>query len=98
MAVWHASFGGAAAHTAVGYVDESATRAKLDEQWKLIGEVNAMRAYKQASRAVCFLKWQDFMQKYRKLPAWRVFAATASAEELEQLKGSLQAQWEEWGG
>jgi hypothetical protein len=44
MAIWHASFGGAAAHTAVGYVDEKTTRAALDEQWTLIGEVNAMRA------------------------------------------------------
>lgn len=97
MAVWHASFGGAAAHTAVGFVDEQTTRAALDEQWTLIGEVNAMRAYKQAGRAVCFIKWEDFMQKRRKLPAWRVFAATASADELERLKASLQAQWEGWG-
>ncbi|HEV3343026.1 MAG TPA: hypothetical protein VG125_21810 [Pirellulales bacterium] len=98
MAVWHASFGGAAAHTAVGYVDESTTRAALDEQWKPIGEVNAMRAYKQSGRAVCFLRWEDFIQKHRKLPAWRVFAAAASADELERLKASLQGQWEEWGG
>jgi hypothetical protein len=97
MAVWHASFGGAAAHTAVGYVDESTTRETLDEQWKLLGEVNAMRAYTQSGRAVCFLKWEDFIQKHRKLPAWRVFAAAASAEELERLKASLQAQWEKWG-
>jgi hypothetical protein len=97
MAVWHASFGGAAAHTAVGYVDQSTTRAMLDEQWKLIGEVNAMRAYKQSGRAVCFLKWEDLIQKHRKLPAWRVFAAAANSDELEQLKASVQAQWEEWG-
>jgi hypothetical protein len=95
MAVWHASFGGTAAHSAVGFVDERTTRATLDEQWKLIGEVNAMRAYKQSARAVCFLKWEDFIQKHRKLPAWRVFAAAASADELEQLKASLQAQWED---
>lgn len=84
--------------TAVGYVDESATRATLDEQWKLIGEVNAMRAYKQSGRAVCFIKWEDFIQKHRQLPAWRVFAAAASVGELERLKASLPAQWEEWGG
>jgi hypothetical protein len=98
MAVWHASFGGAAPHTAVGYVDERTTRATLDEQWKLIGEVNAMRAYKLSGQAVCFLKWEDFIQKHRNLPAWRVFAAAASADDLERLKVSLQAQWEEWGG
>jgi hypothetical protein len=98
MAAWHASFGGAASHTAVGYVDENATRAALDEQWKLIGEVNAMRAYKQSGRAVCFLKWEDFIQKDRKLPAWRVFAAAAGSNELDGLKASLQAQWEQWGG
>ncbi len=97
MAVWQASFGGAATHTAVGYVDEKATRVTLDEQWTLIGEVNAMRAYKQSKWAVCFLKWEDFMQKHRKLPAWRVFAAAASATELKRLKAELTAQWEEWG-
>lgn len=97
MAVWHASFGGAAAHTAVGYVDEGAAREALDEQWKLIGEVNAMRAYKQSECAVCFLKWEDFFQKKRKLPAWRVFAAAASAVALARLRTSLQAEWEEWG-
>lgn len=95
MVVWHASFGGGAAHSAVGYVDENATRATLDQQWTLIGEVNAMRAYRQAGRAVCFLKWEDFLQKHRNLPTWRVFVAAASAEELEWLKASLQAQWEE---
>jgi hypothetical protein len=94
MAVWHSSFGGAAAHTAVGYVDESAARATLDKHWQLVSEVNAMRAYKQSGRAVCFLEWQDFIQKHRKLPAWRVFAVAASEDELSQLQASLQAQWE----
>jgi hypothetical protein len=94
-AFWHASFGGAAAYTAVGYVDESPTRATLDEQWQLVGELNAMRAYKQPGRAVCFLKWEDLIQKQRKLPAWRVFAVAASQDELSQLQDSLQAQWEE---
>lgn len=61
----------------------------------LIGEVNAMRAYKQAGRAVCFVKWEDFMQKHRKLPAWRVFVVAASADELDRLTDSLQALWEE---
>lgn len=97
MAVWHASFGGAAAHTAVGYVDEKSTRAALDEQWTLIGEVNAMWTYKQTGRAVCFLKWEDFIQKHRKLPMWRIFASAVSADELAGLKSSLSAQWEEWG-
>jgi hypothetical protein len=46
---------------------------------------------------VCFLKWEDFIQKRRKLPAWRVFAVAASADELEALKTSLHAQWDEWG-
>jgi hypothetical protein len=95
MAVWHASFGGAAAHTAVGYADERTTRVTLDEQWQFVGEVNAMRAYKQSGRAVCFLKWEDFIQKKRNLPAWRVFAAAASEDALERTKHSLKAQWEE---
>jgi hypothetical protein len=98
MAVWHASFGGAAANTSMGYVDESIARPALDEQWQLVGEVNAMRAYKQSGQAVCFLKWEDFIQKERNLPPWRVFAAAASEKELERLKASLRAQWEEWGG
>jgi hypothetical protein len=98
MAVWHASFGGAAVHTAVGYVDECTARAVLDERWEFIGEVNAMRAYKQSGRAVCLLKWVDLIQKHRKLPEWRVFAVAASEDELSQLQASLQAQWEEWGG
>lgn len=59
-----------------------------------MGEVNAMRAYRQSGRAVCFLKWEDFLQKQLKLPPWRVFATATSAEELEGLKASLPAQWE----
>jgi hypothetical protein len=98
MAIWHASLGGAVANTAVGYVQEGLARKTLDEGWQFVGEVNAMRAYKQVGRAVCFLKWEDFMQKRRNLPAWRVFAAAASEGDLERIKASLQAQWEEWGG
>jgi hypothetical protein len=91
-AVWHASFGGAAAHTAVGYVDEEITRKTLDEHWQLVGEVNAMRAYKQRGRrAVCFLKWE------KNPPRWRVFATAASDDELERLKVSLDGRWEQWG-
>jgi hypothetical protein len=56
------------------------------------------RLTKQSSRAVCFLKWEDFIQKHRKLPAWRVFAVAASEDELAQLKASMPAEWEEWGG
>lgn len=97
MAIWHASFGGAADHTTVGYVDERSTRETLDEQWQLVGEVNAMRAYKQTGRAVCFLKWEDFFQRERNLPSWRVFAAAASKGELERIRASIEAQWEPWG-
>ena len=97
MAIWHASYGGAAANTAVGYVDEGITRAALDDRWQLVGEVNAMRAYKQPGRAVCFLKWEDFFQRKLNLPSWRLFAAAATLDELERLKDSVQAQWEPWG-
>jgi len=34
-----------------------------------------MRAYRQVGRAICFLKWEDFLQKKLNLPPWRVFAA-----------------------
>jgi hypothetical protein len=95
MALWHASFGGAVANTAVGYVQEEMTRRTLDEHWQFVGEVNAMRAYKQIGRAVCFLKWEDSLQKKRQLPAWRVFAAAASEAELEEIIDSLEAQWEQ---
>ena len=95
MAIWHASFGGAAPNTAVGYVDEGIARATLDDQWQLVGEVNAMRAYKQSGGAVCFLKWEDFVQKKRNLPPWRAFAVAATEIELERLKASVQAQWEQ---
>jgi len=67
----------------------------LDDQWQLVGEVNAMRAYKQLGCAVCFLKWEDFIQRKRNLPAWRIFAAAASEDDLERTKHSLPAQWEE---
>jgi hypothetical protein len=97
MAIWNASSGGAAANTAVGYVHEETTRRTLDQDWQLIGEVNAMRAYKQEGRAVCFLKWEDSIQKSRNLPPWRVFAAAASQAELKGIKASLEAQWEQTG-
>jgi hypothetical protein len=97
MALWDAAFGGAAAHTAVGYVDEGTARSTFDGQWQLVGEVNAMRAYRQPAWAACFLKWEDFIQKRRNLPPWRVFTAAASALEMERLKASLPAQWKECG-
>ncbi|MFL5243126.1 MAG: SMI1/KNR4 family protein [Gemmataceae bacterium] len=97
MAIWHASFGGAGKHTAIGYVDESTTRVTLDQGWHFVGEANAMRAYKQSERAICFLKWEDFIQKDRQLPAWRVFAVAASEDGLSQLQASLPAHWKERG-
>src|SRR5262249_10294048 len=62
LVVWHASFGGALSNAAVGYVQEEETRKTLDENWELVGEVNAMRAYKQQGRVISFLKWEDFFQ------------------------------------
>jgi len=35
MVIWHASGGGAAANTAVGYVQEEPARTILDEGWQL---------------------------------------------------------------
>jgi len=95
MAIWHASFGGAAANTAMGYVEEERARRTLDENWILVGEVNAMRAYKKGRQAACFLKWEDLLQRRHNLPAWRVSAAAATAADLEQLKTTLRAQWEQ---
>lgn len=95
-ALWHASCGGAAANKAMGYVDEERARKTLDAEWQFVGEVNAMRAYKQAGRAVCFLKWEDFIQKERNLPPWRVFAAAATPADLAGIKAALQATWEKW--
>jgi hypothetical protein len=98
MVLWHASFGGAVANTAVGYVQEDATRKALDEGWHFVGEVRDMRAYKREGQAICLVKWEDIMQKMRKLPPWRIHAAAASEVALAQTKGSLPAQWERWGG
>jgi hypothetical protein len=95
MAIWHASIGGAAHNKATGYVQEKMARKTLDEKWQLVGEVNAMRAYMLPGRAVCFLKWEDFVQMERDLPPWRVFAAAATETELERIKASLQARWEQ---
>lgn len=94
VAIWHASYGGAVANTAVGYVQEKAARKALDGAWQFVGEVNAMRAYKKDGGVVCLLKWEDFLQKKSKLPPWRVFAAAATRAELERIKASLHAQWE----
>jgi hypothetical protein len=94
MILWHASFGGAAAHRAVGFVQEQATREALDAAWQFVGEVRSMRAYRRNGQAICFLKWQDPIQKMRKLPAWRVYAAAASEGEFEQIKAAFPAQWE----
>lgn len=97
MIAWHASCGGAVDHTAVGYVDELVTRERLDGEWQLIGEVNAMRAYRRPNQLVCFLKWEDMVQKIRKISPWRVFAAAASSADLEETKQLLTATWEPWG-
>jgi hypothetical protein len=94
MAIWNASYGGACAHTAMGYVDERAARILLDEQWEFVGEVNEMRAYIQSGRAVCFLKWEDIFQKKLNLSPWRVFAVADSADELKLLQLSMPAKWE----
>jgi hypothetical protein len=98
MILWHASYGGAVPHTAVGFVQAEASRKTLDAGWQFVGEVRAIRAYRRDGQAVCFLKWEDFIQKKRKLPSWRVHAAAASEDELEHIRGSVQAQWERWGG
>jgi hypothetical protein len=98
MILWHASFGGAVANTAVGYVQGDAARKALDDGWQLVGEVRDMRAYRRDGQAVCLVKWEDIMQKMRKLPPWRVHAAAASADALAQVKTALTAQWEQWGG
>lgn len=97
MAVWHASFGGAAAFNVVGYVDETATRNFLDRSCELLGEVNQMRAYRHADGVISFLKWEDRFQKLRRLPPWRVFIAAANATKLDSIKNSLTAQWDKWG-
>lgn len=97
MALWHATNGGAVANTAVGNVEEGIARTILDEQWQLVGEVNAMRAYRQNSRAVCFLQWSIPFLTDGEKSQWRVFVAASSAEELEKLKTSFPASWEEWG-
>jgi hypothetical protein len=98
MILWHASFGGAVKNAAVGFVEEAPARKTLDDGWELVGEVRKMRAYKRAGQAVCLVKWEDIMQKMRKLPPWRLHAAAASAEALEETKTALTAQWERWGG
>jgi hypothetical protein len=98
MILWHASFGGAAVDNAVGYVQEESVRKSLDEGWQFVGEVRGMRAYKRDAQAVCLAKWEDFIQKKRKLPPWRVHAAAASATGLERIKSALPAEWERWGG
>jgi hypothetical protein len=93
-ALWHASCG-AVNSTAVGYVQEKAARKTLDKGWRLVGEVNELRAYTLPGQAICFLKWEDFVWEKRELPPWRVFAAAANETELERLKASLQAKWEQ---
>jgi hypothetical protein len=97
MAVWNATYGGAAAFCAVGYVDEVKTRETLDANFQFLGEVNEMRAYKNGAGVVSFLKWEDRFQQLRKLPPWRVFIGGADAERRTSVKNSLPAQWEDWG-
>jgi hypothetical protein len=76
---------------------KSLPEKNLDDNWQFVGEVNRMRAYKQGFRAICFVKWEDFIQKMEKLPAWRVFAAASNKRELDGIKASLKAQWKDWG-
>ncbi len=98
MIFWHASFGGAVENTAVGFVQEEPARKTLDDGWQLVGEVRGMRAYRRNGQAICLVRWEDIMQKMRKLPPWRVHAAAASADALEETKIALPAQWERWSG
>jgi hypothetical protein len=95
MAAWHASYGGAVANRAVGYVDGDLTRKTLDKDWTFVGEVNRMRAYRRGERAICFLPWKDRLR--RNLPPWRVFAAAPTHAGLQSIQVELQAQWESWG-
>ncbi len=98
MAVWHATYGGAAPCCAVGYVDENPCRSQLDETCTFVGEVNQLRAYCHPHGVLSFLKWEDRFQQRLKLKPWRVHAAAATVEYLALIKDSINAQWEDWGG
>jgi hypothetical protein len=94
MVHWHGAFGGAMQHTATTHVDGAAALKVLDREWTFVGEVNHMRAYSLQGCAVCFLKWEDRMQKERGLPPWVVFAGADSERQLQQIRDSLKVEWE----
>ncbi len=95
MLVWHASYGGAATSCSVGYGGEFATRQWLDQQCRLIGEVNQMRAYRHEYGSMSFLKMDDWFTKIRNVSPWRVYAAATSASNMKLLQSSLDVKWED---
>ena len=86
---WQATFGGA-----MKCCDSAPAPVELvtilDRDWSLIGEVNGMRAYGEAGKAVCFLRWQTPFRK----ELWRVFAGARTKTELDAIARELGLSWE----
>jgi hypothetical protein len=84
MLHWQGTFGGAMTYSGTAAVSEELI-SKLDRDWNFVGEVNQMRAYSRAGKAVCCLKWED---------GWRVFAGAVTTRDFNAIAVELGLKWE----
>jgi hypothetical protein len=84
MLHWQGAYGGAMSYTETAVVPPQ-LRERLDAEWSLVGEVNAMRAYNRPGEAICLLEWED---------NWRVFAGASKKSMLSRLARELGIKWD----
>lgn len=95
MIHWHGAYGAAMQYADTATVDAELV-GRLDEDWNFVGEVNEMRAYNRPGQAVCFLKWDDPIQRTKGGSLWRIFVGAKTKEVLEEAASSLDAKLEGW--
>ncbi|MBK8271282.1 MAG: hypothetical protein IPK83_24370 [Planctomycetes bacterium] len=83
MLCYQGAFGGAMQNCATAKVKASFERS-LDSSWRLVGEVNKMRAFVRQGQAMCFLKWGA---------EWTIFAGASTPEGLRQIENDCGVKW-----
>jgi hypothetical protein len=84
MLHWAGAFAGAMPNASTAAVDGNLLE-ELDRHWPFVGEVDGLRAYSRAGKAVCFLRWED---------EWRIFAGATSEEGMNAIAADLGVTWE----
>lgn len=94
MLHWHGAFGGAMKYCSTARVSSQFSK-KLKRGWRLVGEINKMRAYNRDGRAICLLKWDDWPGQPAGRSLWRIFAGAVNERSLDQMAAELRVKWDD---